>query len=188
MLKNRNLLDIDSLYPLAIDPEVKPFIRQNTDSYQAFYEATVKLMEEEKFGYVISRTIMNEDNTPIGTINLYDIQNQAGFLATWIGKPYFGKGYNKEAKESFLLELFNNCYIETVFIKIRKNNFRSQKATLKLPYAQFANETYPFIYSLINQDEELYDLFVITKEQYMNHREIIPLYEETSFITEEDVS
>jgi RimJ/RimL family protein N-acetyltransferase len=32
---------------------------------------------------------------------LFDVQEKAGFLGTWLGKPYHGKGYNKLAKDSF---------------------------------------------------------------------------------------
>ncbi|MGQ0518443.1 hypothetical protein ACT453_54415, partial [Bacillus sp. D-CC] len=57
-------------------------------------------------GELISRTILDEWGNPIGTITLFDVQEKAGFLGTWLGKPYHGKGYNKLAKDSFFSELF----------------------------------------------------------------------------------
>jgi RimJ/RimL family protein N-acetyltransferase len=59
---------------------------------------------------------------PIGTITLFDVQEKAGFLGTWLGKPYHGKGYNKLAKDSFFSELFYELDIETIFMRIRKIN------------------------------------------------------------------
>ena len=32
---------------------------------------------------------------------LFDVQEKAGFLGTWLGKPYHGKGYNKYGKIHF---------------------------------------------------------------------------------------
>ena len=63
-------------------------------------------MEEEEAGTVISRTIISDFGQPIGTINLFDIEDGAGFLGTWIGTQFQGLGYNKKAKEQFLEELF----------------------------------------------------------------------------------
>ena len=40
--------------------------------------------------------------TLLACISLYDIENGAGFLGTWLGKPYHGKGYNAIRKRNFL--------------------------------------------------------------------------------------
>lgn len=188
MLKKRDLFEVNTLYELAIHPEVKPYIRQSTESAFHFYQSTEEIMHAELNGELISRTIINEDNDPIGTINLYDIQHDAGFLATWIGQAYFGKGYNRAAKEAFLFELFYQTNIDTVFVKIRKNNFRSIQAASKLAYIEHANETYPFMYAQTNQIEDLYHLLVITKENFFQHMEVIPFVEHTQTINAEDVS
>ncbi len=66
---------------------------------------TKQTLESEERGELISRTILDEWGTPIGTINLFDIEDNAGFLGTWLGKPYHGKGYNSPAKDAFFQEL-----------------------------------------------------------------------------------
>ncbi|MFH4333830.1 GNAT family N-acetyltransferase, partial [Acinetobacter baumannii] len=76
-------------------------------------------IEAEERGELISRTILDEWGNPIGTITLFDVQEKAGFLGTWLGKPYHGKGYNKLAKDSFFSELFYELDIETIFMRIR---------------------------------------------------------------------
>ncbi|GGF23289.1 alanine acetyltransferase [Halobacillus andaensis] len=169
MLKKRDLHDVPALFDLMIDPEVFPYVRHKADTSDEYYFITKQTIEAEERGELISRTILDEWGQPIGTINLFDIQENRGFLATWIGKPYFGKGYNQIAKEAFFKELFFQLDIEGIFMKIRRANVRSLKAALKIPYVVNANELYPDVFQWINRHEEVYDLYMISKEQYMFH-------------------
>ena len=111
---------------------------------------TKQTIEAEERGELISRTILDEWGAPIGTINLFDIEDNAGFLGTWLGKPYHGKGYNSPAKDAFFKKFFMNSGIETIFMRIRKVNIRSIKAAEKLPYVMKANETRKAIYEQLN--------------------------------------
>lgn len=169
MLKKRDLHEVLTLFELSSHPDVYPYIRHKANTSDEFYFLTRQIIEAEHNGDLISRTIVDEFELPIGTINLYDIQQNSGFLATWVGKPYFGLGYNKLAKQLFLEELFFTLNIETVFMKIRKNNARSLKAVNKLQYVENANQLYVDVYASINSQEEMYDLFVITKEHYSSY-------------------
>lgn len=166
MLKKRDFHDCHALYDLMTHPEVFPFVRQKAYSYDEFLFVTKQTIEAEERGELISRTILDEWGAPIGTINLYDIQENAGFLGTWLGKPYHGKGYNKPAKDAFFDELFFELGIETIFMRIRKVNIRSIKAAEKLPYVVNANETRKAIYDKLNAVENVYDLFEISKDHY----------------------
>lgn len=127
MLKKRDLNDCQSLYELMVHPDVFPFVRHKAHSYEEFLFVTKQTMEAEDHGEIISRTILDEWGNPIGTINLFDVQDQAGFLGTWLGKPFHGKGYNQIAKEAFFNELFFELNIERIFMRIRKINIRSIK-------------------------------------------------------------
>ncbi|CRK83778.1 GNAT family N-acetyltransferase [Neobacillus massiliamazoniensis] len=169
MLKKRDLHDSHELYELMTHPDVFPFVRQKAYSYEEFLFITKQTLEAEERGEVISRTILDEWGSPIGTINLYDIEDKAGFLGTWIGKPFHGKGYNVPAKDAFFQELFYEIGIETVFMRIRKVNIRSIKAAEKLPYVVKANETRESIYEQLNADGEVYDLYEIPKDLYSLH-------------------
>jgi RimJ/RimL family protein N-acetyltransferase len=166
MLKKRDLHDSHTLYELMTHPDVFPFVRQKADSYEEFLFMTKQTIEAEERGELISRTILDEWGAPIGTINLFDIEDNAGFLGTWLGKPYHGKGYNYPAKDAFFQELFYEIGIETVFMRIRKVNIRSIKAAEKLPYVIKANETRKAIYEQLNANNEVYDLYEIPKDQY----------------------
>lgn len=169
MLKKRDIADCHVLYDLLVDPAVFPFVRQKASSYDEFVFLTKQTIEAEERGELISRTILDEWGNPIGTINLFDIQHSSGFLGTWIGKPYFGKGYNSVAKDAFFEELFFELDVQTVFMRIRKENIRSQKAALKLPYCTMANELRHDLYEQLNKNEVIYDLFQIEKDQYHLH-------------------
>ncbi|OLO37928.1 N-acetyltransferase [Alkalihalophilus pseudofirmus] len=166
MLRKRELSDCHVLYDLMIDPAVFPYVRQKANSYDEYLFLTKQTIEAEERGELISRTITDEWGNPIGTINLFDVQDGTGFLGTWIGKPYFGKGYNQLAKDAFFSELFFELDIQTVFMRIRKDNIRSLKAAQKLSYNSLANEIRPDIYQYINSKGETYDLFQIEKDQY----------------------
>ncbi|SFA91854.1 MULTISPECIES: GNAT family N-acetyltransferase [unclassified Bacillus (in: firmicutes)] len=169
MLKKRDLHESHVLFDLMTHPDVFPFVRHKADTYDEFLFMTKQTIEAEERGELISRTILDEWGNPIGTINLFDIEDGAGFLGTWLGKPYHGKGYNNPAKDAFFDELFYQLGIETVFMRIRKVNIRSLKAAEKLPYAIKANETRPLVYSQLNADAEIYDLYEISKDQYTLH-------------------
>ncbi|WP_242144435.1 MULTISPECIES: GNAT family N-acetyltransferase [unclassified Bacillus cereus group] len=166
MLKKRDLHDSHVLYELMVDPAVFPFVRQKAYSYEEFLFLTKQTIEAEERGELISRTVLDEWGNPIGTITLFDIQEKAGFLGTWLGKPYHGKGYNKLAKDAFFSELFYELDIETIFMRIRKVNIRSIKAAEKLEYVSLANETRKAVYDQINAQEEVYNLYEISKDQY----------------------
>ncbi|MGG3470107.1 GNAT family N-acetyltransferase [Neobacillus pocheonensis] len=169
MLKKRDLHDSHTLFELMTHPDVFPFVRHKAASYDEFLFITKQTLEAEERGELISRTILDEWGAPIGTINLFDIEDNAGFLGTWLGKPYHGQGYNSPAKEAFFQELFFELGIETVFMRIRKINIRSIKAAEKLPYVIKANESRKSLYDQLNANEDVYDLYEIPKDLYNLH-------------------
>lgn len=164
MLKHRELHECHELYTLLSHPTVLPYVRQQAYSVEEYWLMTYQLLVEEQQGKTISRTILNDQGRPIGTINLFDIHDGAGFLGTWIGLPYQGKGYNEKAKTLFLHELFFQLHFHTVFLKIRTTNEKSQKAVHKLPYTLCANESHAALFEEINRGEFQYDLFQIPKD------------------------
>ncbi|CAM5179923.1 RimJ/RimL family protein N-acetyltransferase OS=Ureibacillus acetophenoni OX=614649 GN=SAMN05877842_103207 PE=4 SV=1 [Ureibacillus acetophenoni] len=166
MLKHRDLSETHELYQLMSHPSVFPYVRQKASSAEEYLFMTKQLIEEEQLGLTISRTIIDDYGQPIGTINLYDIEDGAGFLGTWIGVPYQGMGYNQTAKKEFLTELFFQHNIHTVFLRIRKGNEKSKRASLKLPYVIEASETHQALYEEINSGETKFDLFRIPKDLF----------------------
>ena len=166
MLKQRELHETAELYELLRHPSVFPFVRQKATSAEEYLFMTKQLIEEEQNGLTISRTIVDDWGAPIGTISIFDIQDGAGFLGTWIGKPYQGIGYNQKAKLAFLNELFFDYDFHTVFLRIREENARSQAAALKLPYVVDAEESNPSLFAEINQGVNKFRLFKIPKDLF----------------------
>ena len=166
MLKHRDLHETAALYELLKHPAVFPYVRHKATSAEEYLFMTKQLIEEELNGQSISRTIIDEWGSPIGTISIFDIQDGAGFLGTWIGKPYQGFGYNQKAKLQFLNELFFEYDFHTVFLRIRQENARSKAAALKLPYVIDAQHTNPSLYEQINQSETKFHLFKIPKDLF----------------------
>ncbi|MBD1379648.1 GNAT family N-acetyltransferase [Metabacillus arenae] len=166
MLKKREIQDSHTLYELMVHPDVFPFVRHKANTFEEYMFLTKQIIEAEERGELISRTMLDEWGSPIGTISLFDIQDGAGFLGTWIGKPYHGRGYNQMGKDAFFNELFFELGIETIFLRIRKLNVRSTKAAEKLPYANFANESRKALLDEINQGKDIYNLFEIPKDLY----------------------
>lgn len=175
MLKHRDLHETTELFELLRHPSVFPFVRQKATSAEEYLFMTKQLIEEEQNGTAVSRTITDEWGQPIGTISIFDIQDGAGFLGTWIGKPFQGMGYNQKAKYAFLAELFFELDFQTVFLRIRQQNERSIAAALKLPYVVEAMESHPALYEEINQGEAKYNLYKIPKDLFYlttaHHRE-----------------
>lgn len=166
MIKRRELQECNELFELLSHPSVFPFVRQKAKTADEFWFMTNQLMEDEENGKVVSRTILDDWGQPIGSITLYDVQDGAGFLGTWIGVPYQGKGYNQKAKELFLEELFFELDFQCVFLKIRKENTKSIRAALKLGYAVDAKESHPSLFKEINQGEKQFELFKIQKDTF----------------------
>ncbi len=169
MLKKRELQDSQALYDLMVHPDVFPFVRQKAYSYEEFLFLTKQTIEAEERGELISRTILDEWGSPIGTINLFDIAGNAGFLGTWLGKPFHGKGYNQPAKDAFFSELFYELGIDTIFMRVRKINNRSLMAVQKLPFVTFANETRKYLLDELNANGDVYNLFEVSKDLYTLH-------------------
>ncbi|OCS90823.1 GNAT family N-acetyltransferase [Caryophanon latum] len=166
MLKHRDLHECNELFELMSHPSVFPYVRQKATSPEEFLFMTKQLIEDEKNGLVVSRTILDDWGQAIGTISIYDVQDNAGFLGTWIGKPFQGKGYNEQAKLAFLNELFFELNFNTVFLRIRVTNGRSIRAAQKLPYVVSAEESHKALLDEINAGEAQYRLFKIPRDLF----------------------
>ncbi|NGP46565.1 GNAT family N-acetyltransferase [Bacillaceae bacterium SIJ1] len=175
MFRKLNTRDALTLFPLLSDPSIFPYVRHKADSMDAYSFVLKGLLHLEEKGLAIPRIILDERGNPIGMILLYDIIDGVGYLSTWIGKDYFGQGYNAAAKEAFFQELFLEQDIHTILVKINKQNVRSRQASLKLPYIQLIDEHF-------KQDGRTYDLFTISKHRYLG----IPSHMDDVYVVENE--
>lgn len=89
----------------------------------------------KSFGYdPMNLVIENEDEKPIGTIQLYgvDEMNKSCSLGVRIGdKDYWGKGYGEDAITALLKYAFTNLDMYRVSLKVYEYNIRAYKCYLK---------------------------------------------------------
>lgn len=169
MLKTYNLTTKEH-YELFLEmshPEVSPYVRNYVADFNEYLKNVTHILAAETRGEMIVRTIVNEWNQPIGMISLYDITEYGGFLSTWLGKKYHGKGYNQVAKQLFLDEVFNESEVQTIYLKIRTDNYRSQKAVLKLAYVTQVGANYEAMHKMVNQTGLKYNLYLVSKLSYL---------------------
>jgi RimJ/RimL family protein N-acetyltransferase len=169
LLRKRDIHDSNALFELMSHPEVFPYVREKAQTIDEYMFVMKSLIDAEENGELISRVITDDYGRLAGTINLFDIQNKTGYLATWLGKPFHGQGYNKMAKELFFQELYENHQIENILIKIRKVNVRSIQAIKKFSYIEPANTLFEEEYNRINENGDLYDLYVVNKMKFLRY-------------------
>jgi len=96
----------------------------------------------ERENQQLSRVIINSAFEIIGVTTLKEIDHEKKLchIGTWIADPFWGLGYNEQAKEKILLIAFNQFDLDYVFAGARVENIRSQKAQAKLPYMSLSVE------------------------------------------------
>lgn len=128
----------EEISELASDPAVRNALGMtNAQCSVPGTRDFIRLMQlEEKLGQQFSRVILDESNKIIGVISLKNIdeQQKSCHIGTWLGRQYWGKGYNEIAKTEMLKVAFERFHLNYVFAGARLENVRSQKAQAKLPY------------------------------------------------------
>ncbi|WLD94618.1 GNAT family N-acetyltransferase [Alkalihalobacillus sp. AL-G] len=143
LLKKHSLEYADRMFELSSAPPVKDALGLNVDKVEetrAFIRAVIK---EEEDGQTLSRVIINEEDELIGVITLMFINHEtkSAHIGTWIGHEYWGKGYNRPAKEAILKIAFQELGLDIVFAGARTENIRSHKAQQKLPFIRLNIES-----------------------------------------------
>jgi len=122
--------DFEALYQVASDPliwEQHPNkLRYQKDVFQNFFQGAI-----ESKGAFFVRDI--QTNEPVGSSRFYDYNESDNSILigyTFIGRKYWGKGYNKVLKQLMMDYAFQ--YVDTIYFHIGANNIRSQKAIEKI--------------------------------------------------------
>ncbi|MFB3388120.1 GNAT family N-acetyltransferase [Flavobacterium sp. LAR06] len=133
--------DFDALFEIASDPllwEQHPIKdRYKKEVFQTFFNAALS----SKSGFLILNAVTNE---VIGTTRLYDYKPENSSIAigyTFIGRKYWGGLYNKSNKKLLINYAFQQ--VDSVFFHIGAENFRSQKAVLKLGATKVNEMNFP---------------------------------------------
>ncbi|TPV44060.1 GNAT family N-acetyltransferase [Bacillus dicomae] len=136
------------IFELSRDPHVKNALGIKVEKIEDTKAFLLFAIEEERKKRSLSRMIVNEENEIIGLTTLKHInyEKKQSHIGSWLGYPYWGKGYNEAAKKEFFKIAFLDLQLTYVFAGAKTNNIRSLKAQEKLPYislhveAKFPNE------------------------------------------------
>jgi RimJ/RimL family protein N-acetyltransferase len=135
-LRPHSLDYAERIFTLVTDPAVSTPLGLNDQSVEDTKAFIRHITAEEQAGSAVSRVIFNEKDELIGitTLMFIDRQKRRCHIGSWLGKDYWGKGYNQLAKEAILSIAFLELELDVVFAGARTANIRSQKAQEKLPY------------------------------------------------------
>ena len=122
--------DFEDLYTVASDPlvwEQHPNKwRYQREVFQNFFEGALLSLG----AFLIRDKATNEI---VGCSRFYDYDAATSSILigyTFVGRSYWGKGFNRELKQLMLAYIFQ--YVDTVFFHIGAQNLRSQKAIEKI--------------------------------------------------------
>jgi len=163
----------EAISTLSSAPEIRDALglsaeqtsREGTEGFITF------IQEQENEGKQYSRVILDDQENVIGVITLKELNplKKTGHLGTWIGYPYWGKGFNEAAKRKILYTAFTDLDLDIVFAGAKQKNGRSQRAQEKLPYIKcHVEKEYPEDHmNLEAQVGEACILNVIEKETFL---------------------
>ena len=150
-------IDFEELYSVASDPlvwEQHPNkLRYQRDVFQNYFEGAL----QSKGAFLIRDTKTNE---PIGSSRFYDYnKNDNSILIgyTFIGRQFWGNGYNKALKKAMLDYAFQ--FVDSVYFHIGAFNIRSQKALEKIGGVKIDE----FEVEYYGEDSKLNFIYVIHK-------------------------
>lgn len=174
-LVSHDLSFAERIWELVSNPEIKDVLGIPDKSVEDTRNFINWITEEEKNGKQLSRVILNADGALIGvtTLMFIDGDKKRCHVGTWIGRDYWGMGYNHESKVEILKIAFEHLGMECVFAGARKVNIRSQKAQEKLPYIRLnVEEQFPEEHEFLEVKEKhpcvLHAFFREDFEKYLN--------------------
>jgi len=122
--------DFEDLYKVASDPLVWEQ-HPNKNRYQReVFENFFKGAIESKGAFLVTAT---ETDEVVGSSRYYELDEESNSVAvgyTFIGRNYWGKGYNAALKKLMFDHAFQ--YVDQIILHIGETNFRSQKAAEKI--------------------------------------------------------
>jgi len=160
------------IFELTIDPGVKDPLGLKIEKVEDTIEFIKFIVKEDNEGRVISRVILNENNEVIGHTVLKQIDRGDGIchIGTWIGVPFWGRGYNEASKIEILKIAFEELKMDYVFAGAKESNTRSRRAQEKLPYMTFnVEKEFPNELALIEKETGVKSILnVVKKEDFEN--------------------
>ena len=143
----------ESLYEVASDPliwEQHPIKdRYQKDVFKTFFESAIS----SKGAFLI---LDKKTNEVIGTTRFYDYnsdKSSVGIGYTFIGRKFWGGLYNQSTKKLLINYAFQN--VDSILFHVGAENFRSQKAVLKLGALKINEMLFPINDGILHFEYEL---------------------------------
>ncbi|MEI2318080.1 GNAT family N-acetyltransferase [Bacillus paramobilis] len=160
------------IFKLSSDPRVKNALGIKVEKIEDTKAFLLFAIEEERQKRSLSRMIVNEENEIIGLTTLKHInyEKKQSHIGSWLGYPYWGKGYNEAAKKEIFRIAFLDLQLSYVFAGAKTNNVRSLKAQEKLPYISLhVEDRFPGEHSALeNEVQSSCVLHVVPREKFLN--------------------
>ena len=162
----------NAIFELSSDPHVKNALGIQVDRIEDTKAFLLFAIEEERQKKSLSRGIVNEENEIIGLTTLKHInyEKKQSHIGSWLGYPYWGKGYNEAAKKEIFKIAFLDLQLSYVFAGAKINNIRSLKAQEKLPYISLhVEDTFPNEHAALEKEvKSPCILHVVSRENFLN--------------------
>lgn len=181
MMQRVTLLPLDFRYAnvifkLSSDPHVKNALGIKVETIEDTKAFLLFSIEEERQKKSLSRVIVNEENEIIGLTTLKHInyEKKQSHIGSWLGYPYWGKGYNEAAKKEIFKIAFLDLQLSYVFAGAKTNNIRSLKAQEKLPYISLHVENkFPDEHATLEKEvKSPCSLHVVSRKNFLNWLEL----------------
>ena len=181
MMQRVTLLPLDfryanAIFKLSSDPHVKNALGIKVETIEDTKAFLLFAIEEEHQKKSLSRVIVNAENEIIGLTTLKHInyEKKQSHIGSWLGYPYWGKGYNEAAKKEIFKIAFLDLQLSYVFAGAKTNNIRSLKAQEKLPYISLHVENkFPDEHAALEKEvRSPCSLYVVSREKFLNWLEL----------------
>ena len=165
------------IFRLSSDSHVKNALGIKVEKIEDTKAFLLFVIEEERQKRSLSRMIVNEESEIIGLTTLKHInyEKKQSHIGSWLGYPYWGKGYNEAAKKEIFKIAFLDLQLTYVFTGAKTNNIRSLKAQEKLPYISLHVENkFPDEHAALEKEvRSPCSLHVVSREKFLNWLELL---------------
>ncbi|PFJ12575.1 GNAT family N-acetyltransferase [Bacillus cereus] len=160
------------IFELSSEPHVKNALGIQVEKVEDTKAFLLFAIEEERQKKSLSRMIVNEENEILGLTTFKHINNEKkqSHIGSWLGYPYWGKGYNEAAKKEIFKIAFLDLQLTYVFAGAKTTNIRSLKAQEKLPYISLHMEKkFPDEHAALEKEvKSPCALHVVSREKFLN--------------------
>jgi ribosomal-protein-alanine N-acetyltransferase len=129
--------DADALFELGRDPDVVRFFSWGPYRERAEAEAFIERVARER-PYEFFIVDPADDDRPIGVTGLSELseRDRRAVVGTWLGRPYWGTGVNRESKALILHFAFSVLDLQRVSAYAHPENTRSLAALERIGFTR----------------------------------------------------